>query len=653
MWGRLTSVGMGADGPFAAMLSRIEPRFAGRNRLLIHVLLPASYVIAGVLELFLAVPPGYATPIFLPAGIAVAAVFLAGAEVLPGILVGSLLLNIWVGYSNDYRLDAVESIAALAIAAFSALQAAVGGGVLRSLLGYPATLDTPRQLVTYVTATPLICVTSATFSVYALWLLGIVRSDGVLSNWLDWWAGDTLGVLVALPLTFMLFAEPRALWQYRLARVAVPIVSIFAIFVAIFSLFPSFSVITIGGIGTGLLGVFLLLITGQAFQLGVTQTRVVADLKAMTLLHDIGAQCARDTYGIEGCLQHILDAAIEITGADKGDIRLLEPGSGAVTIVAQRGFDDRFLTFFAKERDTSASACGAALKSRERVVVEDVSQSPLFAGTPALAVLLASGARACQSTPLVSKGKALGVLSTHFSAPHRPDDRVLRLLDLLARQAADYLERKRADEIANTLVMEIQHRSDNLLAVIQAIANRSLSDHRSPDEAKAVFEARLQALARANRQLVKSNWTPISLREIVRSELEPYGGRVKSEGIDILLSPKQAQTFSLALHELATNAAKYGALSAGVGSVMISWTTSTQGGSTALTFNWRESGGPAVTAPISNGFGTAMLRGAFPDSRIAYATEGLSCEINFTLDGTSKSSQADPETAEFGTHLPP
>src|SRR6202008_2269002 len=99
-----------------------------------------------------------------------------------------------------------------------------------------------------------------------------------------------------------------------LARVAVPIVSIFAIFVAIFSLFPSFSVITIGGIGTGLLGVFLLLITGQAFQLGVTQTRVVADLKAMTLLHDIGAQCARDTYGIEGCLQHILDAAIEITG---------------------------------------------------------------------------------------------------------------------------------------------------------------------------------------------------------------------------------------------------------------------------------------------------------------------------------------------------
>ena len=209
-------------------------------------------------------------------------------------------------------------------------------------------------------------------------------------------------------------------------------------------------------------------------------------------------------------------------------------------------------------------------------------------------------------------------------------------MDLLARQAADYLERKRADDIANTLVLEIQHRSDNLLAVIQAIANRSLSDDYSPPEAKAAFQARLQALARANRQLIKSNWTPISLREIVRSELEPYGGRAKAEGIDISLSPRQAQNFSLVLHELATNAAKYGALSVGSGAIGISWTTSPQGEATALTFKWREKGGPPVTAPRSNGFGMAMLRAAFPDSHFDYATEGLSCEINFTLDGKSR-----------------
>jgi two-component sensor histidine kinase/integral membrane sensor domain MASE1 len=609
---------------------------AVRNRLLIYGVLPVSYVIAGRLELFFAVPPGYATPIFLPAGIAVAAMFLAGATALPGIFVGSLLLNIWIGYSRAHHLGVAESSAAFAIAAASALQAAVGGIILRRFVGYPATLDTPRQLVTYLIVTPLICVTSATFSVYSLWVLGIVQSDGLFGNWLDWWAGDSLGVLVALPLMFMLFGEPRPLWQYRRARVAIPIVSIFAVFVAIFALFPSFAVITIGGIGTGLLSVFLLLITGQAFQLAANQARIVADLKAMTRLHDIGIQCARDAIGMERCLQLILDAAIEITGADKGNIQLLEPGSGAATIVVQRGFDDRFLTFFATVHRDSASAGGTALNSQERVIVEDVGQSPIFAGTPALDVMLEAGARACQSTPLVSKGKVLGVLSTHFGRPHRPDDRSLRLVDLLARQAADYLERRRADAIANTLVMEIQHRSDNLLAVIQAIANRSLSDDYSPAEAKAAFQARLQALAKANRKLIKSNWTPISLGEIVRSELEPYGARARAEGADISLSPKQAQDFSLVLHELATNAAKYGALSNGSGTVEIFWTTTTQGESTALKFSWRERGGPPVIAPRTNGFGTAMLRAAFPNSHFDYATEGLSCDVHLKLDGTSK-----------------
>ena len=612
------------------------PDNAARNRLLIYGVLPLSYLIAGRLELLFAVPPGYATPIFLPAGMAIGAMFIAGATTLPGIFVGSLLLNIWVGYSTAHHLDLVESAAAFAIAAASALQAAVGGSVLRRFIGYPATLDTPRQLVTYLIATPLICVTSATFSVYSLWLLGIVQSGGLLSNWSDWWAGDTLGVLVALPLMLILFGEPSLLWRYRRARVAAPIVSIFAIFLAIFALFPSWSVITIGGIGTGLLGVFLLLITGQAFQLAATQTRSIADLQAMTRLHDIGLQCADDTNGIQRCLQLFLDAAIEITRADKGNIQLLDAGTGALTIAVQRGFDDRFLRFFATVHKDSVSSCKAAIAARERVVIEDVAQNPLFAGTAALDVMLEAGARACQSTPLVSKGKVLGVLSTHFGRPHRPDDRELRLVDLLARQAADYLERKRADNIANTLVLEIQHRSDNLLAVIQAIANRSLSDDYSPPEARAAFQARLQALARANRQLIKSNWTPISLREIVRSELEPYGGRAKAEGIDISLSPKQAQNFSLALHELATNAAKYGALSAESGAIGISWTTSPQGGSTALTFNWRERGGPPVLAPRTNGFGMAMLRAAFPDSHFDYATEGLSCEINFTLDGTSR-----------------
>ena len=97
----------------------------------------------------------------------------------------------------------------------------------------------------------------------------------------------------------------------------------------------------------------------------------------------------------------------------------------------------------------------AAPAQGERVVVEDVASSPIFAGTPALAVMLEAEARAVQSTPLVSRsGKLLGMFSTHYRTPRRPTERDLRLLDLLARQAADLIERKRSEEIRGQLVRD-------------------------------------------------------------------------------------------------------------------------------------------------------------------------------------------------------
>jgi two-component sensor histidine kinase len=94
----------------------------------------------------------------------------------------------------------------------------------------------------------------------------------------------------------------------------------------------------------------------------------------------------------------------------------------------------------------------------------------------------------------------------------------------------DITERKGAEEIEDTLIREIQHRSNNLLAVIQAIANRSLSGNQTLAEAKAAFEARLNALARSNRQLTQSNWTGMYLKEIVLSELQPFSQRASVEG---------------------------------------------------------------------------------------------------------------------------
>ena len=171
-----------------------------------------------------------------------------------------------------------------------------------------------------------------------------------------------------------------------------------------------------------------------------------ADLKAMRRLNEIGNRCARDDADFESCLNDILDVAIEITRADRGNLQLIDPVSGYLTMVAHRGFDESFIDFFTTDND-GASACALAIKSQERVIVEDVKNSEVFSGQPSLNMMLESGVQAVQCTPLLSSAsKVMGVISTHFNSPNVPSEQEIRLMDLLARQTADYLERKRVQE---------------------------------------------------------------------------------------------------------------------------------------------------------------------------------------------------------------
>lgn len=170
-----------------------------------------------------------------------------------------------------------------------------------------------------------------------------------------------------------------------------------------------------------------------------------ADLKAMRRLNEIGTLCAKNGNDLDGCLQEILNVAIEICGADKGHIQLRESESGKLKMVAQRGFEDPFLEFFNSDA-AGASASGVAFDAHQRVIVEDVLESEIFAGSSSLAIIRDAGVRAVQAVPLISStGNPLGVISTHFGERHRPSEQELRLMDLLARQTADYLERIRVE----------------------------------------------------------------------------------------------------------------------------------------------------------------------------------------------------------------
>jgi two-component sensor histidine kinase len=121
------------------------------------------------------------------------------------------------------------------------------------------------------------------------------------------------------------------------------------------------------------------------------------------------------------------------------------------------------------------------------------------------------------------------------------------------------------------------------------------------------------------------------LGEIIRSELEPYLARCEIEGTDVVLDRQYAQNFSLVLHELATNAIKYGALSNLEGQVHISWRIKGYGSDSQLTFNWREQGGPPVVAPRRRGFGSRLLSATFANTRSHFDRNGFSCDIEVPL----------------------
>jgi PAS domain S-box-containing protein len=193
------------------------------------------------------------------------------------------------------------------------------------------------------------------------------------------------------------------------------------------------------------------------------EQHVAADLEAMRRLYEIGNICVSPDANFDECLAEILDAAITITGAEKGNIQLLDPASGVLWIATHRGFEKPFLDFFATVREAEASACGFALQSAERIVVDDVARSEIFAGQPSLGVLLDAGVHAVQSTPLRSgTGAVLGMISTHFARQHRPDERELRRIDLLARRAADYLERVQADATLQATQAQLRELNDQL-----------------------------------------------------------------------------------------------------------------------------------------------------------------------------------------------
>jgi two-component system, chemotaxis family, CheB/CheR fusion protein len=164
----------------------------------------------------------------------------------------------------------------------------------------------------------------------------------------------------------------------------------------------------------------------------------------------------------------------------------------------------------------------------------------------------------------------------------------------------DVTERKRAEDVRSHLIDELNHRVKNTLAAVQAIVAQSLRGV-ADAESRNTLDARLVALGRTHSLLARENWTQVSLRPLLLQELEPYEAE---QGTRF----KAGLTLGLAFHELATNAAKYGALSTPAGRVRVAWSVTTSAEPHALRLEWAESGGPPVVAPKKRGFGTLAIQ---------------------------------------------
>jgi PAS domain S-box-containing protein len=199
--------------------------------------------------------------------------------------------------------------------------------------------------------------------------------------------------------------------------------------------------------------------------------------------------------------------------------------------------------------------------------------------------------------------------------------------------ARDITERKRGEEHIHLLMREITHRSKNLLAVIQAMARQSKVGSKTVADFEARFSGRLQALAAAHDLLVQQDWHGVSLADLVKSQLGHYldqhASQIAIAGDHMIVTPEAAQNIGLAVHELSTNAAKYGALSVAEGKVKVVWACEqTDAGDALFRMHWIEAGGPEVVPPAHKGFGQVVLeqlaaRALRGEARLLFEREGV------------------------------
>jgi two-component sensor histidine kinase len=352
----------------------------------------------------------------------------------------------------------------------------------------------------------------------------------------------------------------------------------------------------------------------------------------------------------EGLYQKIVNAATSIMHSDSACLQMFNRQRGQLQLLACTGFSEQAKSHWKWVTKDTKTTCGEALRTRRRVIVDNVENSTIIVG-PDRDLHLQNGIHAAQTTPLVSRtGHLVGMISTHWLNPLHPQEQDLALLDVLARQAADLIERSLTEEHTGLLVREVNHRAKNLLAVVQGIAQQTLG------EGAGELSARLAALAASQDLIVRSDWRGVELGALIRSQLQHLGAlvgtRIRLEGARVRIAPSAAQTLGMAFYELATNAVKYGALSNATGDVSIEWSVTARD-DPDFHLSWQERNGPTVEPPKRCGFGSDVMVQMVEHAldarvRLQYNPSGLSWRITAPAGTVLAATKSKPASLRIG-----
>jgi PAS domain S-box-containing protein len=207
----------------------------------------------------------------------------------------------------------------------------------------------------------------------------------------------------------------------------------------------------------------------------------------------------------------------------------------------------------------------------------------------------------------------------------------------------DITRRKRSEERQDLLIAELDHRVKNVLARVTAVVRQTRRRCGTMEEFVKSLDGRIQSMATAHALLSQSRWYGVGLADLVRRQLAPYTTDANStiKGPDVTLTSVQTQAVAMVMHELVTNAAKYGALSSLDGSVSVSWDRTGDDAAAMLAITWRELGGPQIAAPVQSGYGSSLIRDLIPYELggtvdLMFPSDGACCEIEIPLNGAAK-----------------